>query len=197
MMCASVRQVNQTSCVCPGSNNTRQVFLRHNNTLVCIFFFMSTTTLPPPALVEQTSNQQGTESQQPTPTTPPAENAPVQNGTDTPQPLASKPSVKDYKMKKRIGGGGEGAVYLASNLKQQSSEDVAIKCIICHAEEDAKTTRKEVYCTKKNLIFLVGLFALFGSSKYCKAYNVLGRETLFFSRRRNTFLSSDGILRRW
>lgn len=161
---------------------------------------MSTTTLPA-EVVPQTSNQQGTESQ--TPATPRTDSsnvspAPQDEAVVSPQPLTAKASIKDYKMKKRIGGGGEGAVYLATNVKQPTGEDMAIKCIICHAEEDAKTTRKEVW-QKINLLieYIVGLFALSRTYKYCKTYNVLGRETLFFFGGRNSFLFGHGILCGW
>lgn len=53
-----------------------------------------------------------------------------------------KKSMKLFKIAKKLGGGAEGAVYLATHLKSQ--KQVAIKSQNIRNEEDAKKMRKEV-----------------------------------------------------
>lgn len=61
-----------------------------------------------------------------------------------------KKSMKLFKIAKKLGGGAEGAVYLATHLKSQ--RQVAIKSQNIRNEEDAKKMRKEV--RRKSLIIL-------------------------------------------
>ena len=51
-------------------------------------------------------------------------------------------SVEDFTLKRKIGGGAEGLVYLA--IRKEDQEQVAIKCIVCHQEKDIISTREEV-----------------------------------------------------
>ena len=58
--------------------------------------------------------------------------------------------MKNFKITKKIGGGAEGAVYLAISLLDDDDttssghKEVAVKSIVCHSDQDIETTRNEV-----------------------------------------------------
>ncbi|KAL0488272.1 serine/threonine-protein kinase Nek, partial [Acrasis kona] len=51
-------------------------------------------------------------------------------------------SIKDFHITRKLGGGAEGAVFLATRLEDK--EKIAMKCIIRHSEKDIKRTREEL-----------------------------------------------------
>jgi serine/threonine protein kinase/HEAT repeat protein len=106
-----------------------------------------------------------------TPSVIPTTKAKQTNGTLKTVDFSRGKTMKDFKITRKLGGGAEGAVFLATRLEDNAT--VAIKCMVCHTEKDVTSTREE-------LGFLMAL----------RHKNIID-HMLFFEEVKTTFLGSE------